>query len=208
MLRLNNLCGIAAIVFLLISSALALSGCTVKFTSSVKDGNMIRISHRAASEMIAQSVCQQPRGFRRWFAKNDESCKSRLEPGHLIVTSFADIDNLKNSSTLGRIIAQQVGSGFASRGHPVIELLLRDTVYIGVKEGEFLLSRALKDLSIEHDAQGVIVGTYAIGSNNVFVTTKLIRASDSVVLASEDFILPLGPDVRKLVGLEEEVVEG
>ena len=86
---------------------------------------MIRISHRAAAEMIAQSVCQKPRGFRRWFARNEEPCTSRLEPGHLIVTSFADIDNLKNSSTLGRIIAQQVGSGFASRGHPVIELLLK-----------------------------------------------------------------------------------
>ena len=68
-----------------------------------------------------------------------------------------------------------------------------------VKEGEFLLSRALKDLSLEHDAQAAIVGTYAVGENNVYVTTKVIRASDSVVLASQDFVLPLGPDVRKLV---------
>ena len=207
MLRIRKLRRGAAIIFIMISSVIALSGCTVKLTSSIKDGNMIRISHKAAAELISQSVCQKPRGLRHWFAKNEEPCTSRLEPGHLIVTSFADIDNLKNSSTFGRIIAQQVGSGFASRGHPVIELLLRDTVYIGVKEGEFLLSRALKDLSNEHDAQGVIVGTYAIGSNNVFVTTKLIRASDSLVLASEDFVLPLGPDARKLVGLDKKFEE-
>ncbi len=122
----------------------------------------------------------------------------------MILTSFANIDDLTKSSTFGRIVAQQVGSGFSSQGHHVIELLLRDTVYIGVKEGEFLLSRALRDLSVEHDAQAAIVGTYAVGVNNVYVTAKVIRASDSVVLASEDFVLPLGPDMKKMVATEKK----
>ncbi len=162
----------------LVLAASVLAGCQTN--GPVKDVNMIPISHDAAKKMISQS-------------------KDRLDPGSLILASFADIDNLENSSTFGRIVAQQIGSGFSSEGHHVIELLLRDTVYIGVKEGEFLLSRALKDLSLEHDAQAAIVGTYAVGENNVYVTTKVIRASDSVVLASQDFVLPLGPDVRKLV---------
>jgi len=169
------------LVFVLLTlSASLLVGCQFNGPSRIKDADMIAVSHEAAKKLMVQS-------------------KDRLEPGQLIVTSFANIDDLKKSSTFGRIVAQQVGSGFSSEGHHVIELLLRDTVYIGVKEGEFLLSRALKDLSLEHDAQAAIVGTYAVGENNVYVTTKVIRASDSVVLASQDFVLPLGPDVRKLV---------
>ena len=175
----------AKLIFVSLLSIALLAGCSVKFTTKIKDADIIRVSHRAAANMIKQS-------------------EDRLDPGQLIVTSFANVDDLKNSSTFGRIIAQQVGSGFSSRGHPVIELLLRDTVYIGIKEGEFLLSRALKELSVEHDAQAVIVGIYAVGANNVYVTTKLIRASDSVVIAADDFALPLGPDVKKLVSVEEE----
>ncbi len=159
-------------------SVLALAGCQTN--GPVKDVNMIPISHGAAKKMISQS-------------------KDRLDPGSLILASFADIDNLENSSTFGRIVAQQIGSVFSNQGYNIIEMLLRGNVYIGKGEGEFLLSRALKDLSAEHDAQAVIVGIYAVGSKSVYVTAKLIQASDSIVLASEDFVLPLGPDLRTLV---------
>ena len=162
----------------LVLAASVLAGCQTN--GPVKDVNMIPISHDAAKKMISQS-------------------KDRLDPGSLILASFADIDNLENSSTFGRIVAQQIGSVFSSQGYKIIEMLLRGNVYIGKGEGEFLLSRALKDLSSEHNAQAVIVGIYAVGSKNVYVTAKLIQASDSIVLASEDFVLPLGPDLRTLV---------
>ncbi len=166
------------LVLILAASVLVLASCQTN--GRVKDVNMIPISHGAAKKMISQS-------------------KDRLDPGSLILASFADIDNLENSSTFGRIVAQQIGSVFSSQGYKIIEMLLRGNVYIGKGEGEFLLSRALKDLSSEHDAQAVIVGIYAVGSKSVYVTAKLIQASDSIVLASEDFVLPLGPDLQTLV---------
>ena len=173
----SRLCRLPLFLVLTVS-VLVLAGCQTN--GPAKDVNMIPISHGAAKKMIFQS-------------------KDRLEPGSLILASFADIDNLENSSTFGRIVAQQIGSVFSSQGYKIIEMLLRGKVYIGKGEGEFLLSRALKDLSTEHNAQAVIVGIYAVGSKNVYVTAKLIQASDSIILASEDFVLPLGPDLRTLV---------
>ena len=173
----SRLCRLPLFLVLTVS-VLVLAGCQTN--GPVKDVNMIPISHGAAKKMISQS-------------------KDRLDPGSLILASFADIDNLENSSTFGRIVAQQIGSVFSSQGYKIIEMLLRGNVYIGKGEGEFLLSRALKDLSAEHDAQAVIVGIYAVGSKSVYVTAKLIQASDSIILASEDFVLPLGPDLRTLV---------
>ena len=179
----SRLCRLPLFLVLTVS-VLVLAGCQTN--GPVKDVNMIPISHGAAKKMISQS-------------------KDRLDPGSLILASFADIDNLENSSTFGRIVAQQIGSVFSSQGYNIIEMLLRGNVYIGKGEGEFLLSRALKDLSAEHDAQAVIVGIYAVGSKSVYVTAKLIQASDSIVLASEDFVLPLGPDLRTLVTQPGEV---
>jgi len=81
----------------------------------------------------------------------------------------------------------------------VIELLLRNNVYIKSREGEFLLSRQVKNLVLEHDASAVLTGTYAVGSKHVYVTAKLIRTADNVVLAAYDYNLPLGPDTKKLL---------
>ncbi len=58
----------------LVLAASVLAGCQTN--GPVKDVNMIPISHDAAKKMISQS-------------------KDRLDPGSLILASFADIDNLE-----------------------------------------------------------------------------------------------------------------
>ncbi len=113
----------------------------------------------------------------------------------LIAATFVDIDDLDKATSFGRIVSEQVASRFTGKGHKVIEMLLRNNVYIKQRGGEFLLSRELRNISSEHDAQAVIVGTYAVGRKNVYVTARLIRAADSVILASHDYSLPLDPDV-------------
>ena len=168
---------------LAVIAGIALSGCETLIQlqdRDVKDSNILSATHEAARQLIKQS-------------------KQRLEDGQLIAASFANIDDLEKSSTFGRMIAQQIASEFSKQGYEVVELLLRGDIYISKGEGEFLLSRNLKNLFAEHDAQAVIVGTYAVGSKKVYVTSKLVHADDSIVLASHNFDLSLGPDLRTLV---------
>ena len=117
----------------------------------------------------------------------------------VIAASFVNVDDLEQSSSFGRIISQQVSSQFANRGYRVVEMLLRNNVYIKQGGGEFLLSREVRNLSLAHNAQAVIVGTYAMGRKNILVTAKLIRATDSVVLSSVDYSLPIDPDVGHML---------
>jgi TolB-like protein len=56
-------------------------------------------------------------------------------------------------------------------------------IYIKRQSGEFLLSRELQNISAEHDAQAVIVGTCAQGRKSLFVTAKVIDAATSNVIA-------------------------
>ncbi len=123
--------------------------------------------------------------------------KERREP--LLVASFVNINNMNTSSAFGRMVAEQVGSRFAQQDYTVMEMKLRSEVYIEEGAGEFALSRSVKDLSRAHNAAAVIAGTYAVGKNSVYVSARLIRATDSLVLAAYDYALPLGPDTRALV---------
>jgi TolB-like protein len=123
-----------------------------------------------------------------------------IQPGaNIIAASFADIDDLTRSSSFGRVASQQLVSQLTAAGYAVKEMLLRDSVYISASQGEFLLSREISEISTEHDAQAVLVGTYAVGENNVFVTARLIRTADSVILASHDYAIPYTRDMRILL---------
>jgi len=156
-------------------------GCANKATKkSIADADIVSLSYKAADELMSQS-------------------SGSVDMGKAIVAaSFVNINNLNDSSSFGRIAAQQLSSRFTQKGYTVAEMLLRNNIYIKERSGEFLLSRALRNISAAHDAQAVIVGTYAVASANVYVTAKIVRISDSAVLSSHDYVLPLGPDMRSL----------
>ncbi len=117
----------------------------------------------------------------------------------MLTAAFVNINDLENSSALGRIISEQVASRFSQQGFTMIELRLRDNVFIRQRAGEFMLSREVRNLSQAHNATAVVVGTYAVGRRSVYVSTRLIRAADNLMLASFDYSLPLGPDTRALL---------
>lgn len=129
------------------------------------------------------------------------TCKVGDEKGFHEVTQAnrAEIDDLTRSSSFGRVASQQLVPQLTAAGYAVKEMLLRDSVYISASHGEFLLSREISEISTEHDAQAVLVGTYAVGENNVFVTARLIRTADSVILASHDYAIPYTRDMRILL---------
>lgn len=117
--------------------------------------------------------------------RNLSEAISPAEP--LMVASFVNVDRLQESSTTGRILAEQVASRFVQNGYRVKEIKLRQaSVFVRQEKGEFLLSRDLKEIGRTHQATNVIVGTYAQGYNRVYVSAKVVRTDDSVVVAAAD----------------------
>lgn len=151
------------------------------WAKGVADGNIIGASHQAAEALFSQAS----QGL------------DRNKP--LIAASFVNIDDLEETSSFGRIVSQQFSTKFTQLGFNVVEMLVRRNIYIEQKGGEFLLSREVQVLGEVHDAQAVIVGTYAAGKNSVFVTAKLIAAKGNTVMASFDYQLPVGSNTRDLL---------
>ncbi|MBS9777455.1 MAG: hypothetical protein KGV50_01710 [Gammaproteobacteria bacterium] len=177
---------------LLAMATAALSGCVApdifneqnsskSKVSSSKDTNMITETHRAADKLTTQASYLQ----------------NELKP--ILITSVANISDLDSSSAFGLMISEQIGSRISQFGFPVVDLRTRKDIKIRENSGEFMLSRDLRKLSRQHAAGAVLVGTYAKGSNNVYVSVRLVRPDDNRVLASYDFGLPMGPDTRKML---------
>ncbi|RMD70943.1 MAG: hypothetical protein D6819_02990 [Gammaproteobacteria bacterium] len=162
---------------------LLLSACAYFQTSEkeIEDADLMAANYQAADKLL-------------------ENAKVPLSrERNLVVATFVNIDDLEDSSTLGRLIAEHLASRLVQKGYRVVELKLRNNIFIKQRAGEFMLSRSVQDVSTAHDAQAVVAGTYAIARNQVFVNARIIQPEDSTIIASYDYVLPLGKNLRALV---------
>jgi len=147
----------------------------------IKDVNLIAESHNAGQNLMAQAP----------YLKKDLKA--------VLITSIAYISDIDSSSDLGLTISEQIGNRFVQLGFPVVDLRTRHDIKIREETGEFMLSRDIKKISRDHTAGAVLVGTYTPAKDAVYISTRLIRPADNRVLASYDFKLPMGPDIKKMV---------
>lgn len=117
----------------------------------------------------------------------------------ILTSPLVNIDDLQLSSTFGRQATAVFGSEMARAGVPVIDVALRETVFIQESTGELGLTRELRDLSMAHNAQAVLVGTYSVGTHTVYVNIRLIQPTTRLILTSHNFSLPLNRDIRALL---------
>lgn len=118
----------------------------------------------------------------------------------VIAASFVNIDSLTESSTLGRLMSELFASSLAREGVLVREVKMRDSLFIEENVGELILSRDVQRLSAAHAARSILLGTYAVGQSQVYVSVRLVRTADSFVLAATDLRLPLNGNVQALLG--------
>ncbi|MBF0424422.1 MAG: hypothetical protein HQL66_01185 [Magnetococcales bacterium] len=125
----------------------------------------------------------------------------RMMPQQSILpVTFVNLDNLDETSSLGRLIARQMASRFTQRGYSVMEVKVRKDLLIRKDQGEFVLSREMEKIGQEYKAKMLLVGHYTVAQNRVYVNAQVIRLKDKMALASRDFTLNLGSDVRRLLG--------
>lgn len=103
--------------------------------------------------------------------------------GPIAVTTFVEIDNLYQSSTFGRILAEQLISELSMKGYNVIEIRLSDAVQILENQGELGLSRQPEVLRPQQELSGLVVGTYATSNDRVYVNARLIDPKSSHIIS-------------------------
>ncbi|WP_386082930.1 FlgO family outer membrane protein [Vreelandella sp. F11] len=168
----------------MVMALLLLAGCSTLGNANNRavepEPDLSELVHAAAEQMVAS---------------NPEL--TRYSP--MIAATFVSIDNLSQSSTLGRISSEIMASALARQGMQVREVKMRDSMFIEESVGELILSRQVQRLTAQHNARSILMGTYAQGQDYVYVSARVVRAGDAMVLGSADFRLPLNNNTRSLL---------
>jgi TolB-like protein len=125
---------------------------------------------------------------------------SRESNGPIIVATLVDIKNLEQTSNFGRFTSELLASRLSQLGAEVLEIKLRNTVFIRQNEGEFMLTREVQELAATHKVAAVLVGTYTENGQSVFASLKLVRPEDGKILAAYDYAQRKDNEIAWLLG--------
>ena len=117
----------------------------------------------------------------------------------LIMATIVNIDALEQTSMLGRLVSEQLSTRLAQGGMKMLEMKLRNSVYLKRGQGELMLTREIGEVASAHNAQAVVVGSYAETRDAVFINVKVIQPTTNLVLAGHDYVLAKEGTVRSML---------
>jgi TolB-like protein len=117
----------------------------------------------------------------------------------LIMATVVNIDALEQTTTLGRLVSEQISTRLAQGGLSMVEMKLRNSVYLKRNQGELMLTREIGEVAQSHNAQAIVVGSYAETSDMVFINLKVIQPNTNFVLAGQDYVLAKEGIVRSML---------
>jgi len=123
-----------------------------------------------------------------------------LDPDQpVVVATFVNVDDLHESSTFGRTLAELFASSLTRAGVDILEVRMRQSLFIEESTGELMLSRDIRRLSASHNAQAILVGTYGRGRTTAYVNVRLVRTRDNRVLGAASTAIPLDRNTRAML---------
>ncbi len=183
-------CSYLVIVIMVLT--LLLSGCSGvrKLTTAITGGSGDdRVEAAEEQSLIFEDILHASYYAADTLTKQLEARDIDID-ATLLSASFVNVDDLEKSSTLGRMISEQISSRMAQNGFRVLEMKLRQhSVYVKEGEGEFLLSRQLQEISTTQNGEMVVVGIYAIAEKSIYISARVVNAQDSTIITGCDYQL-------------------
>ncbi|MDD1613580.1 MAG: hypothetical protein LUP98_02885 [Methylococcaceae bacterium] len=165
---------------------LTLSGCASTFrffkAQSYLNTDLIEASHDATDEL------------------KDELCQKIPKGSLIVVSTLLNVKKNPNETTsFGRIISDQIATALHNSGYQIIALDLPIDLFMMEEAGELKLSDKDKALLKRYNAAVMVGGVYAPGKQNAYVSLRAVNRFTKHVIASTDFSVVLGPDVKNLL---------
>ncbi len=100
-----------------------------------------------------------------------------------VATTFVNLDNLNETSGLGRLAAEHLMHELQVRSWAVRDIRLTKELVIN-ENGEFSLSRDIKHLHAAYPVANIVTGTYSVTGDGVLLSVRIIDSSSGQVIAS------------------------
>lgn len=124
----------------------------------------------------------------------------------ILITTFVNNDNLKETSRFGRTLQEHITSHLVGLGYTANELKLRDTLLMQERSGETMLSRNLQEINAKQSlsAQAILVGTYSYTNRTMYISARLINPKNRNIISSYDYRLCMDDNVLTMFGLKRQ----
>jgi hypothetical protein len=130
----------------------------------------------------------------------DQLCRNIPKGSLIVVSTLLNVKkNPNETSSFGRIISDQIATALQNSGYQIIALDLPIDLFTMEEDGELLLSEEDKALLRRYNAAIMVGGVYAPGKQNTYVTLRAVNRFTKHVIASTDFSVIQGPDVKTLL---------
>ncbi|MFO7761353.1 MAG: FlgO family outer membrane protein [Thermodesulfobacteriota bacterium] len=107
----------------------------------------------------------------------------------VVVTTFVNLNQLYQTTDLGRLLAEHMIGELQKKGTKVLDVRLANCLQVKEGYGEYGLSREMSELSYVHNAQARLVGTYSVAGGQVVINARLLHQKDGRVLSSGSIIM-------------------
>ncbi|MDR2695902.1 MAG: hypothetical protein LBC79_05935 [Deltaproteobacteria bacterium] len=115
-------------------------------------------------------------------------------------TVAVDLNNLENSSPVGRQISEEMARWFVQAGYKVKEIRKSRDVYVDAKRGEMALTRDVRKLlSTNVTTEAVLAGTYVVTPEQVRFSMRLLHVPTNDILAMATATVPITADLKPLL---------
>ena len=106
-----------------------------------------------------------------------------------LVSSFTNLNNLAETSPLGRLIAENLMHELQGRAWRVYEPRLMQNFVIN-KNGEFTLSRDVRHLREQYGVSNVVAGTIMNSDDQLIINARVIDTNTGMVVSSGQIQIP------------------
>ncbi|MBS4052036.1 FlgO family outer membrane protein [Methylomonas rivi] len=170
---------------ILASALLALTllgGCSsyYRYHSEVKDDDLVEVSYEAVEQLL-------------------QNLKQPLPKGSLVViNSLVNVGDLGQSMPFGRIVSDQISSAMHRNGYRVMGMELPTEIFSKTEAGILELPEKTKEALNNVHANALVIGTYAAGRKNVYVSLRTVDIATQNIISTTDYSIPMGPDARAM----------
>jgi len=147
----------------------------------VANHNSLLIRNQPNYEPITSTYSASPSGvFNSGIIFLADQLERNVDPADkkkpTVVTSFATLDDLTETSAFGRLVGEHLMHELQIRGWTVNDIRLTNDLIIN-SSGEFSLSRDIKRLRSSVPAANVVTGTYTTSSDGVMLSVRVVDFS-------------------------------
>jgi TolB-like protein len=112
-----------------------------------------------------------------------------ITDSRIAITSFVNVENLKETNKLGNLISEHLIHDMQIRGYKVIDYKMMPDIEVGSR-GDYAFSRQVKNLKQDISLNYILTGTYTYYSDGVSLNARIIDIQTNVVVSTAQAFIP------------------